>query len=393
MESDPRERRVAESGGEPVRLIRYGRARADQPGRAYPSLDRLDLELWPDGQVEGLIERIEPEGRRGALWSCAGRQVLDTFLLTFWPLKSDDGEAAQSNSAGQILVQREISLRRPWLGKFVKLERRQSKPPVLQEYDYWLSPATDRGLVSSVSTVAVLDFDNTMARGWILRPWMDCLAENGVGDARAGVGRLEQLLNDYSSRPSFGHDRLATKAGEIYAESMRGVAARDVQRLAEPFVSDYLGPRGQLFASTREMIGGFRERGLRPVLITGAPGEVTEALTKELEIEHCFPLRLNLTNGVFTGSVASNHGVSGAKATACQWLVDEQECEVAVAVGDSAGDQPLWRHARVSIRVGGPIGASDVTMSGIDMNAALDDRFWQQIPRASWLDFVEVSTR
>jgi HAD superfamily phosphoserine phosphatase-like hydrolase len=243
-------------------------------------------------------------------------------------------------------------------------------------------------LVSAASSVAVLDFDNTLARGWILGPWMQCLAENAIGDMGAGIERLLKLFADYSARPGFGHDRLAMEAGQIYADSMANVAARNVEPLAAPFVSDYLGPRGQLFEHARSLISGLRERGLRPVMITGAPGEVTEALMRELEIERCFPLLLEIDDGVFTGTVVSNRGIAHEKAAACRWLIDEQECEIIVAIGDSEGDRPMWRLAEVSIRVGGPPDTNDVIISGVELSTALNQTFWDQIPKASWLAFV-----
>jgi phosphoserine phosphatase len=286
------------------------------------------------------------------------------------------------------LVQRENSKKRPWAGHFVKLERHPGHVPVLHTYDYWLSSPKDPKLVSAASTVAVLDFDNTLARGWILGPWMQCLAENDTGEAGPATRRLAELFTAYNARPGFGHDRLATEAGQIYADAMKGVPVQAVQPLAEPFVADYLGPRGQLSRSSRTLIDGLRHRGLRPVLITGAPGEVTESLMRELNIERCFPLMLEIDNGIFTGHVVSNRGVSHEKAAACDWLEDQQECELVVAIGDSDGDRPMWRRAQISIQVGGVADRADVTRSGVDMEAPLDEEFWELIPTASWLSCV-----
>jgi len=381
---------IAVAEGEPTVVERYGRSRSDEPSRLYPSIDRFDLKIWPNGRINGVIERIEPEGRRGALWGCAGREARDTILLTFWPLRSDQVDQPQADSAGHISVQRENSKRQPWVGHVIKMERHPSNDPVLHTYPYWLSPPDDPRLVSAASTIAVLDFDNTLARGWILGPWLAALADAGVGDALSAVVKLERLFAEYRARPGFGHDRLATEAARIYADSMKDVRAVDVEPLVGPFVSDYVGGGGQLFRNARVLLDGLRERGLRPVLVTGAPGELTEALMRELKVERCFSLLLEIENGVFTGGIVSNRGVSSEKAAACEWLTLHQDCEIVVAVGDSEGDRPLWREAQVAVRIGGDPDARDpeVDVEGVDLDREIDGKVWERIPTASWLSLV-----
>lgn len=388
--ADARRQRVSEAGGDPTGIQRYGRSLSDEPRRPYPSIDRFDLEVWPDGRIEGLIERIEPEGRRGTLWNCVGREANDTILLTFWPLRSDDVDQPQADSAGHISVQRANSKRQPWVGHVIKMERHPNSDPVLHTYPYWLSPPDDSRLVSAASTIALLDFDNTLAGGWILDPWIAVLAEAGIGNASSAATALERLFAEYRARPGFGHDRLATEAARIYAGAMSGVRAAEVEPLVNPFVSDYVGSGGQLFRHSRALLDGLRERGLRPVLITGAPGELTEALMRELNIERCFPLLLEMENEIFTGGIVSNRGVSSEKAAACEWMVRQQDCEIVVAVGDSEGDRPMWRMAQVAVRIGGDTADADVDVdvSGIDLNEGIDDQLWERIPTASWLSIV-----
>ena len=104
--------RTAKAGGEPSRLSLCGRARSDQQGRAYPSIDHIEVDIWPDGHVEGSIERVEPEGRRGAMWGCVGRAVLDTVLLTFWPW---GGEGLRSGAGSDLLDHpQDHELEEPW---------------------------------------------------------------------------------------------------------------------------------------------------------------------------------------------------------------------------------------------------------------------------------------
>lgn len=380
---------------EPVEMTRIARTHGSQPGRGYPTLDVTRFMIWPDGRLEGTIERIEPESRRGAIWSGSGREINGTLLMTFWPSPEQSHSPGRSDSAGHLLIQREASRGRPWPGKVVKLIRTAGGLPKMVEYDSWLSPLDDRKLVSAASTVAVLDFDNTLADGWILEPWVGLLAEAQIGESAAAVGKLQDLLQAYKSRSDFGHDRLARDAGQIYGEALKGVPVGELERLAQSFTADYVGRRGSLFASSRELVSGLRSRGLRPILMTGAPEELVKWIAPELDIENSYSLVLEKDQDhAFTGKVEQNVGVSSEKTAACESLEQEQECRIVVAIGDSEGDRGMWQKAEIAIRVGKDGNATaDKNLIAANMDSELDDDFWSKIPTSSWLGLIDEFER
>jgi HAD superfamily phosphoserine phosphatase-like hydrolase len=368
-------------------LRRYGRSLVGHEGRQYPSIDRLELEVGADGSVAGTIVRIEPEGRRGATWRCSGRFERDRYLLTFWPAESALPDAPQVDSSGHMTILRESSSSRPWPGAVMKMRRGPNSDPILEAYDYWWTGPNDPVLTSAASAVAVLDFDNTLAAGWILGPWLRRLAGAGIGDAAEAVAQLAQLFENYETKPGYGHDTLSADAASVYAAALRGVHVDAISPLIKPFVADYLGPRGAVFSHARPLIKGLRSRGYRPVLITGAPAELTAEIISALDIERCFPLVLEIADGRFTGRIVRNRGVSTEKAAACDYMRDEHESDIAIAIGDSQGDVPMWTRARTSIA----IGTSDVyqvTIPGVNLNEPLDTSFWDRVPPASWLTLV-----
>lgn len=369
-----------------TRIVRFGRTEPFPHGRDYGSIDRFELDRLSDGRIEGVIERIEPEARRGALWQCVGRITADTLLLSFWPATTADEGAPQSDSDGVMLIQREASRGRAWPGMFLKLERHAGAAPRLHEYPYWLSLPSDRHLVDACSTVAVLDLDNTLVDGWVLERWMRMLGEVELGHAREGAERLARLFDAYRADPGYGHDRLAHEAAGVYAASLCDLDDEELTPLAKVLVDDYLAADGSIFPATRRLLDGLRERGLRPVLITGAPSEVALPLARELRIESVFALIAARDHtGRFTGEVEVNHGLSTLKRAVCDKLREIHDCNLLVAIGDSEGDRPMWDAAHVSVRVGGLKEAGDVTISGVDLTTPLNDAFWELIPRASWL--------
>lgn len=369
--------------------VRYGLTPAEQEGRLYASIDRIAYEERVDGYVAGTIERIEPTGQRGNRWECAGRISHGELHLTFWPSSK---RGSQASSTGHLAVIRDQNSKRPWAGFYIKLSGHPGNNPRLLTYEFITVPGHDDRLTNASSSVVVLDFDNTLAHGWIMRPWVGLLASRGVGNARAARDELEQLFADYETGRTMSHDRLADRAAELYADALSGVLVRQVEELAETFVSDYLEDTNTLFRYSRELVKGLRSRGLRPVLVTGAPAEVAKPLIRALNIERSFATVLHIADERFTGSVRSNRGVSRAKQAACDHLIRKQECDIIVAIGDSEGDRPMWDAAETSIRIGGDPDARDVTISGLELTQPLSDEFWSRISAASWLTVLDQTS-
>jgi phosphoserine phosphatase len=379
---------VPHARGLGLRIVRWGCAASQPPTRPYASLDRLSLEADERGRVTGTIERIEPEARRGASWICAGILSAGALHLTFWPAEPKSDGTPQSDSVGHIAVHRQPSRTRSWPGFFTKLERGDGRSPHLNSFSYVLAPPDPRVLLPAVSAIALIDFDNTLASGWIMDSWLEVLGRQGVGRAGDGFEQLQRLFAEYAHSNSFGHDHLASEAAQIYAKSLSGVAVDEVTQHAPAFVANYLSERrGRLFASSRALLDGLRERGLRPVLVTGAPKEVVDRLMRELDISTAFPLLLERENDHFTGRIHFNHGLASAKAEACE-LLEERECDILVAIGDSEGDLPMWKRARCAIRIDGTAAQTGLTLSGVDLHSPLGVDFWEHMPRATWLNEV-----
>lgn len=366
--------------------VRYGLCPAEQPHRLYASIDRISYDELADGHVEGTIERVEPEGRRGTTWACVGHISPVDLHVTFWPAPRAHPDAPQADSSGQVSVHRSPARGRPWAGYFTKLAKGADANPDLHTFKYFIVNAEDPRIVNAASTIAVLDFDNTLAPGWVLRPWLQTLAARDVGRAAEVIGELEAVFERYEGPGNMTHDQLAIEAAAIYANALEGVSVEVIRPLAESFAAEY-----PTYAFSRELVLGLRDRGMRPVLVTGAPEEVIVPIIRDLDIERAFGLALVEADGRFTGEQLSNAGVAAAKENALRKLITDQECEIVVAVGDSEGDRPLWRAAQVSVRVGGDPDADDVTISGLDPARPLTNDFWSRIPSASWRDLVETA--
>jgi phosphoserine phosphatase/transcriptional regulator with XRE-family HTH domain len=366
------------------RIVRYGVAPAQQDGRPYASIDRVTLEQSPEGELTGKIERIEPATQRGATWGIVGRSSPGALHFAFWPLVSD-GDKSQASSTGHIAVLRAPSTATPWQGFVTKLE--QGKPPSLNSYPFGMMSAQNRRLTDGAGTVAVLDYDNTLARGWIIAPWLEHLAAHDIGATRDGAASLRQLFAEHKVQATRDHDLLATRAAAIYAQALKGVSVAALERLAEDFIDEYLED-DYLYASSRDLVAGLRDRGLRPVLVTGAPAELIRPLLTALDFERAFSLVLREEAGVYTGEVVLNRGVSRAKAAACQTLTNAQDAEIVVAFGDSESDRALWNAAGVSVRIGGDRDATDVTISGVDLDQPVDPRIWERVHVAEWRRIV-----
>ena len=132
-------------------------------------------------------------------------------------------------------------------------------------------------------SVALFDWDNTLHQGWTLEGWMRFLVERGVLDA-AGAPAWEALKDRYLAG-EMSHSRLAVEANVAYAAAIAGHDVAALRRLARDFVAET--DHATVYPWTAPLLRWLARRGVRPVIVTGAPELVMEEHMKTLYLtEH-----------------------------------------------------------------------------------------------------------
>lgn len=189
---------------------------------------------------------------------------------------------------------------------------------------------------------ALLDWDGTLMSGYTINYWMDFLIEHNVIDPEN-----RQILNaefDRYRRGEIDHDTLAMTANNVLAYALKGKAISEIEQQAQQFMPTL---RKYIHGFTLPLLYGLNQRGIRPIIVSGASTEPISAwLNGFLVMIHAVELRKTMQT--FTGKVQVNPGVSTYK----RQIADRVRNDVILGMGDSSSDLPLLEHAKVAIVVG-----------------------------------------
>ncbi len=197
--------------------------------------------------------------------------------------------------------------------------------------------------------MALLDWDNTLHDGWTLEPWVRFLVDRGQAPPRLAVDG-EQLSRDYLEGRLGDSSDLAHRANTLYAGAAAGWRLADLAALVAPFVEEV--DRALVFGFVPALLGWLVDRGIEPVVVTGAPTELVGGYVEPLG-GRVVGLSLEVDGDRYTGAVRRNPGTGAEKARAVAELVGEG-FEVELGAGDSESDLPLLVAGRRRLVMGNP---------------------------------------
>jgi phosphoserine phosphatase len=232
-----------------------------------------------------------------------------------------------------------------------------------------LDPAGHRRLVTRELTlrsdippeafrrVALLDLDNTLRKDWTIRRWLRFLSRNGMDSASEALSEIEELMASFAEG-RFDHDELARRCADAYAAGMRDGSVEDIDDWAAVFVQ---GPDADaLHDFAKPLVEDLIERGIAPVIVSGAPRKVVRRHARRLGIAEAFGLTLgtvapeevaDAAGARYDGTVTDNPGLAARKGALVRELIEGGR-EIVLAVGDSESDEPLWEAAPYRVIVG-----------------------------------------
>jgi phosphoserine phosphatase len=322
-------------------------------GRLFTAIDTAEFEAHGE-DIHVDHHRIAPEDPNefGLRWRAAGIEREGYRFLTFASLDS-----VRNRSFGATALRRVGDAREehydgyyfrpsdPAGGQPFQLERRRVA--------WFKSPP-----LGAWPRVALLDWDNTLHRGWTLVAWCEFLESEGLIPAGEEVTeKLRTLLADYPKGQS--HDELAAHSSEVYANARRTLAPDDLREAAKRFVTN--PRRFQPYRWVAPFLRGLTSLGIAPIIVSGAPTEVlTQWATPRASIlAACFGLDAPNATSValpneFLAAIVPGQ-INPATTHGKQYLVDQlkrTKRRIVLAVGDSVSDSALWEAAENGIYVG-----------------------------------------
>lgn len=183
---------------------------------------------------------------------------------------------------------------------------------------------------------AVIDWDNTVRRGFTLFDWMEYLYSRNVIDRK--VNKEIEAIQDLYADKKISHDEYAKQACAIYAKAMDGISVEMRNRLVTRYMR-YDEKQLQPFAPG--LFSYLKRYGIKPIIISGAPEYILEHYTERFGIHKIYAFCEIIEHGRCIGSVKYNYGADKQKTV--RLLCETYGRKPLIGFGDSNSDIPLFQ--------------------------------------------------
>ena len=212
--------------------------------------------------------------------------------------------------------------------------------------------------MAAKQNVALLDWDNTLRKGFMLVDWSRYLRLHEVMD-ETSTGTIEQTFESHYNG-EIDYAFAIIRSAQIYATGLCGVSVEATRRLAVSFIEQYQ----KLYEYAPVLIGRLRDNGVKPIVVSGSPDVVLApyAINLDFDLALGLSLRADDTGTTWSKVIAVNGGTEQAKRNKVVDLM--REYNVILAIGDSPADIPLLEAASFPLLL---TGSSKETSSGISV--------------------------
>lgn len=218
---------------------------------------------------------------------------------------------------------------------------------------------------------AVLDWDNTIRKGFTLFSWIDFLYEKEILD-RTICDDIFIVQNQYANG-MINHDEYARISCEIYSSAMKGVSKANQNRLVKNFIQY---DKKCLMPFSEALFNFMNEYNIKPVIISGAPQYILDEYKGIFGLDSIFAFSEEYVEGLCTGRVAYNYGVNKGKTV--EKLYKDFGLRPLAGFGDSYSDIPLFKMSKYAFCIVNTYDANDMSFGKEAINIS-DETTGEQI--------------
>ena len=192
---------------------------------------------------------------------------------------------------------------------------------------------------------ALLDWDNTLRRGYTLFSWIDYLVSNDI--INQGIqDSMDESIRKYKMG-EITHDDLSRQAGEIYASYIKGYRENDI---VDSLTAYRKSDESQLHSFTESLFELLFKNDIKPIIVSGSPRHIISGYFAQFHLYKVFALEAQVNDGYFTGNVQANYGYN--KGNLARRICNEFGAKPVLAFGDAESDFPMLESARFGFLVG-----------------------------------------
>ncbi|MDI4649088.1 HAD family hydrolase [Cohnella hashimotonis] len=193
---------------------------------------------------------------------------------------------------------------------------------------------------------ALLDWDNTIHRGYTIYGLTDHLVEKGI--VADGIHPILERIKEAYRLQEISYADYTLQTCETFAEALAGCSLEAYRACVASFVSENAR---HLFNETEPLFALLRRYQIEVYLVSGAPAEVLRVYAERFGFSGLFGFELEERDGRLTGQVACNYGVDKARVLQLPTFQAPGAVHV-LSMGDAVADIPLLDHSRFAVIVG-----------------------------------------
>jgi phosphoserine phosphatase len=191
---------------------------------------------------------------------------------------------------------------------------------------------------------ALLDWDNTLRKGYTLFSWIDYLINIGTISSTVR-NEIDYYISQYDTQ-KISHDQLAEYTCEVFAKSLKGLNKNSLEKQIQDYMfEDNL----QIYEFTQEIFNVLNYNNILPIVVSGAPSEILEKYRIRFNLYQIYGFVAGVENNIYSGKVKSNYGYN--KSEKVDVICNEMGGEPIIAFGDSVSDFSMLSRSKKSVIV------------------------------------------
>ena len=190
---------------------------------------------------------------------------------------------------------------------------------------------------------ALLDWDNTLRKGYSLFSWCNFLVEKAIID-KASLDSINLIKQKYENR-LISHDDFAKISCEIFGDYLQGISLKKIASLEKEFIDVF---KKDLFSFSKGILNYLENNNYKIIIVSGAPKSLIEQCIADNNNVTVFGLEFETNNNKYTGLVKRNYGFN--KNEIVDFLIAKYG-KPSIAFGDSSSDIYMLNEAEKSVLV------------------------------------------
>ena len=190
---------------------------------------------------------------------------------------------------------------------------------------------------------ALLDWDNTLRKGYSIFSWCNFLVEKAIID-KTSLDRINLIKQKYENS-LISHDDFAKTACEIFVNYLQGISVKKISTLEKEFIDIFTK---DIFTFSKGLLNCLENNNYKIIIVSGAPKSLIRKSIANNKNVIIYGLEFEKNNNKYTGLVKRNYGFNKNEIVD---LLIAKYGKPSIAFGDSTSDFYMLNESEKSVLI------------------------------------------